>query len=196
MAQRYQPEVFEAIWALLCEGIGPAEIRRRLARGDAALPFNLDIPKRTLAGHVARMKRERGEPHPTVKPGEEINSADAIRRRGIELQGRSMAHYEQKALHGTLTAADQRAVDVIIRSIEEQKRRAEQPESVKTRKGKSMQTQREVAAPSILTALGREIAREARPSTPSDGSRMGTREAERGGRGRRGDSEGAGELVH
>lgn len=160
MAQRFSPETIEAIWALLCEGIGPAEIKRRLARDDAGLGYPVDMAKRTLAGHVAKLKADRGEPSAAIKPGEEVDVAKAIRRAGIELQRKRMNDLKLKAATGAFTAKDQRELDILIRSTEELERRAEQPESVKSRAAKTRQTQRETGTSTLLSSLGREIKRD------------------------------------
>lgn len=148
----------ECIWVLLCDGIGPEEIRRRLARGDAGLDYKTDPAKRTFYDNVARLKEERGEPAPVIKPGEEIEAADAIRRAGIALQNRRLARLKLKDEAGTFTARDQRELDVILRSTEEMQRRAKKTKDPK-QGGKQVRTARDIAPTSLLTSLGRELKR-------------------------------------
>lgn len=98
-ATRYTPETDEAIWALLCDGVGAAEVLRRLASDDAGIGYPVDMKRRTFFDHVARLKRERGDPRAYIRPGQEVDAARAIERRtletmaaeGIEIQGRQKA---------------------------------------------------------------------------------------------------------
>lgn len=83
MPKRYPKQIDEAIWALLCEGIGPAQIRRELASGRATGKA-VDMPERTMTKHVRDLKLERGDPRYQVEPGSEIDAARAIVRAGLE----------------------------------------------------------------------------------------------------------------
>jgi len=91
---KYPPEVDEAIWTLLVEGLKPVDIRRRLAAGDAGLEVRYTMPPRTLFSHIKRLREDRGDPRGVVLPGQEIDAAQAIRRRGLEWASRELAKLE------------------------------------------------------------------------------------------------------
>lgn len=84
MPKRYPQEVIEAIWVLLCDGLGPSEIRQALASGEAT-GRRVNMPRRTLADHIRRLKLERGDPSHAVAPGEELEVARSIRRAALEM---------------------------------------------------------------------------------------------------------------
>lgn len=125
------------------------------------MPYRVDIAERTLFDHIARLKRDRGEPRAAIKPGQEVNAADAIRRRGLELLERELGKLEAKAVQKPLTDADVRITARIVRESEDLKRRAEQPETAKTKKAREMKSGQTAAPSSRLAALAREMQREA-----------------------------------
>jgi hypothetical protein len=160
MAERYPPELDALIWTLLCDGFGPTRIRRALACDEAGLGYELDVKPRTMALRIAKLKAERGEPRPYMKPGQEGDATEAIMRAAIALQASELSRLEKKAAANGLTPADHKALDTLIRSTDEQRRRAANPESAKTRKGKQLRAGAATAPPSRLKALAREMQRE------------------------------------
>lgn len=102
---KYPPEMDEAIWALMCEGVRHSEIRRRLASGEAVPGHELDPPRRTYFDHVAKLKEQRGEPRMAVRDGEEVSAAEAIGRRSLEMLRQELADLEAKQKAGRENAA-------------------------------------------------------------------------------------------
>jgi hypothetical protein len=96
MPKRYPQEAIEAIWALLCDGLGPAAIERELASG-AATGSPVNMPQRTLSAHVKRLRLERGDPRHAVTPGHELETARAIRRAALEMLGQQLERLRSQA---------------------------------------------------------------------------------------------------
>lgn len=97
MAKRYPSEVKEIIYALLADGVKPAEIRRRLAAQTAGLPYPVEMPRRTLTDYIGKLRRERGEPRHRVDPGAETDAAAALRRRTLEYASGELKKIERAA---------------------------------------------------------------------------------------------------
>ena len=159
---KYPPELDEAIWALMCEGVRHADIRRMLAAGEAGLEQPHDPPARTYFDHVARLKDQRGEPKLAVREGQEVDAAAAIGRRALEMLNRQMAELEQKEKAGTngLPARDLGRLRQLERTAADIARRAaEKPGDRAKRFGRKAQLghdKREGKPPTLLGRLAKE----------------------------------------
>lgn len=91
--RKYSDETIEAIWTLMCEGVGATEIEKRLASDRAGIGYEVPMPESTVDYYLAKLKRERGDPRAHIKPGQEIDAAQAIVRRSL-----AMFTHEQLAL--------------------------------------------------------------------------------------------------
>lgn len=127
MAKRYSPEVSEAIWSLLQDGIRTGEIERRLRKGTAGVPPTA-MPRRTLNDHIARMIRERGLPHRTVNPGQEAETAAALTRSLLESVSRTASHLEALSKTRALNQTELGAVDKAAKITQDIGRRLREPE--------------------------------------------------------------------
>lgn len=144
--KRYAPEVREAVWAMLCDEVGPAEIMRRLARDKAEIGYPVDMPKASFFAMRKRLISDRGEPKAAIKPGEEIDAANSIRRQALTMVKAQVLELEEIAKSRTLTPRELDQLRKSTQIADEMKRREQianrgQPNQHKSRaRGERVQT--------------------------------------------------------
>lgn len=122
--RRYPDSVTEAIWTLLCEGLTTREIHRRLNSGEAGVAaINPPMPRRTLNDKIANLKRQRGLPSPSVRPGKEQDTSRRILRKLLEAAGRQEARLTAASKTRMLTPAESAALDKCARTVLDIERR-------------------------------------------------------------------------
>lgn len=78
---KYDPEVWEAVWALLCDQYGARVIARILRDGEGPLDYRVEVPEGTVKNMRRTLIGERGDPRPSLKPEEEGDAVSSARRR-------------------------------------------------------------------------------------------------------------------
>ena len=110
MAHTYTAPELEEIWSLLSDGFGPREIRRILSNAEGGLDYPLDVPEGTMKGILRRLRKQRGNPAETIKPGEERDSASASRRRLQAIMRKDAEKLEQIAQSRELKPSERKAI--------------------------------------------------------------------------------------
>ena len=96
MPSKYPSEVRERIYALWAEGVGPTEIRRRLAANEAELGYPVEIPESSFYAIRRSLQQRRGKPANEIPQGQEISTLDALTRRSLSLLNREITRIEAR----------------------------------------------------------------------------------------------------
>jgi hypothetical protein len=112
MSRVYPEGTEDAIWALMCDGLGATAIMRKLAEADPPIT----MPQRSVRRYRDKLLIERGDPKGKIAPGKEVTAANAIRRRGLELADRILTDLEEREKH---TAKDVDALNRLLRTVDD-----------------------------------------------------------------------------
>lgn len=79
-SSKYADEVWETVWAMVCDGYGTPTIARKLKDGEGPLDYRIEIPPATVKNMRKSLIAEKGDPRPILKPEEEMDAVSAARR--------------------------------------------------------------------------------------------------------------------
>lgn len=158
MARKYSQEELAAVWALHSQGRPPIDIRRALAAEDSPLGYPLEVPRRSMQDILRRLERQLGPPVAAIKPGEEDDAIDAIRREGLGAIRRRVAELTAKQdLGEELTAAEVRTLNAAVLAADGAARRArdiDKPPAIGKGKGPAATSS---SSSALLGAMGRAL---------------------------------------
>ena len=116
--KRWGPEIDDAIWGMICEGIPATEMKRRLDSGRAGLPYPTDdISIYTVRYKIRRNKQWRGEIIRAVPQGGEVEAADDIQRELLQMLSHEAARLRGIAKVRGLTPTELKAADQAARTV-------------------------------------------------------------------------------
>lgn len=168
MPRKYPQEVSEAVWVLLCDGHGPAAIRRALASGEAT-GTPVEVAERTLTNWISKLKLERGDPSHAVAPGRELEVARGIRRAALEMLGQQLERLRSKARAegpNPLSSRELEALRKLAQTADEIANREAKlpPDPNATERGKAGAAARTSGTPSLLAGVAKARQQAADPA--------------------------------
>lgn len=127
---KYDDEVWETVWAMICDGAGSRVISRKLRDGEGPLPYRIDIPEGTVKNMRRSLISEKGDPRPILKPEEEIDAVSAARRQLSTVLVRESQRLTGKAARtGMLEGREHDQAIKLERALHEiEQRKAREPE--------------------------------------------------------------------
>lgn len=94
--QKYPKALAEVIWTLRIERLSHSEIMRRIRENEAGLGRAYDLPRATYFDKLRKLRHARGDERDAVRPGDEVDTVEAIDRRILALANAEIRELEAK----------------------------------------------------------------------------------------------------